>query len=370
MKKISILPLVHRKNEIIAIQFPYDDEIRLYIRELPNIKWSATHRAFYLPNTIDNKKEIYNHLRKKNYFVDYSAFQKKKLSEEKNKSIILPALADSQKNDLLKFEKWLQQNRFSDNTVHTYIEVTAFFLRYMYKKKITQISARLIEQFNYDFIVHPNKSISYQNQCISGIKKYLEYQKINVEELQITRPQKERKLPVVLTIDEVKKLLNAITNLKHKTLLTLLYSAGLRIGEAINLKLVDVDFDRNLIHIKSAKGKKDRYTLLSTNFAILLKDYVSIYKPNNYLFTGQQSNQYSATSSRKILKNNLAKTDIKKSITLHSLRHSFATHLLENGTDIRYIQELLGHSNPKTTMIYTHVSTRSLKNIKNPFDDF
>ena len=148
-----------------------------------------------------------------------------------------------------------------------------------------------------------------------------------------------------------------------------MYSGGLRIGEALNLKVTDIDSKRMLIHIKQAKGKKDRYTLLSLNFLILLRAYYKSYQPKKYLFEGQNGNQYTNSSAQAILKKALKKSNIKKDITLHSLRHSFATHLLENGTDIRYIQELLGHSSPKTTMIYTHVTESSLKKIRNPFDD-
>ncbi|TXE12410.1 tyrosine-type recombinase/integrase, partial [Seonamhaeicola algicola] len=248
-------------------------------------------------------------------------------------------------------------------------EVTTFFLKYCNLKNANTYSTRLIEAFNYDFIVKPNKSISYQNQCINGVKKFLDYKNYEVELLDIKRPRKEKKLPTVLSKDEVKLILNHTYNLKHKTLLSLIYSAGLRIGEAINLRVNNIDSKRMLIHIKSAKGKKDRYTLLSSSFLELLRQYYKQYKPTNYLFEGSGKQQYTSSSAQKILKSAANKSGIVKPITLHTLRHSFATHLLEEGTDIRYIQELLGHSSPKTTMIYTHVTETSIRNIKNPFDN-
>ncbi|WP_407267616.1 tyrosine-type recombinase/integrase [Tenacibaculum maritimum] len=247
--------------------------------------------------------------------------------------------------------------------------MTTFFIRYCLLKNTTDYSVRLIESFNYDFIVREKKSISYQNQCINGIKKYLEYKGIEIDTLNLQRPKKEKRLPMVLSLEEVKQLLDATHNLKHKTLLSLIYSAGLRIGEAINLKVSDIDSKRMLIHIKGAKGKKDRYTLLSPSFLELLRAYYKTYKPKKHLFEGQVKEQYSSTSAQKILKNAANKIGLKKPITLHTLRHSFATHLLENGTDIRYIQELLGHNSPKTTMIYTHVTETSIRKIKNPFDN-
>nr|WP_281229047.1 tyrosine-type recombinase/integrase [Flavobacterium aquiphilum] len=139
-------------------------------------------------------------------------------------------------------------------------------------------------------------------------------------------------------------------------------------SEAINMKMTDIDSQRMLIHVKNAKGKKDRYTLLSTKVLSLLREYYAIYKPKTYLFEGQYGGQYSSRSAQNILQLAVKKAGITKQISLHTLRHSFATHLLESGTDLRYIQDLLGHSSPKTTMIYTHVSSTTLKNIINPFD--
>ena len=289
----------------------------------------------------------------------------------KNPSLInkLPPLIEEQTTQMSQFKKWLEQKRFSENTVNTYVEVTTLFLRYVNFKKIDTITSRSIEQFNYDFIFNTKKSVSYQNQCISGIKHYFDFKNIAVEAFEIKRPNKDKKLPNVLSKAEVKSIFDATQNLKHKTLLSLIYSAGLRIGEAINLKLIDIDFERGLIHIKAAKGKKDRYTLLSQGLIPLLRTYTNHYNPKTLLFEGRFGEPYTQVSARQVLKKSLQSAGIKKYVTLHTLRHSFATHLLESGTDIRYIQELLGHNSPKTTMIYTHVSTTNLKDIKNPFDN-
>ncbi|CAA0168244.1 site-specific tyrosine recombinase/integron integrase [Tenacibaculum maritimum] len=370
MKKVKLSSFLHRNREQIAISFGYDDEVRIHIKKLPDVKWSQTHKTFYIPLTSKNKQELFLHLRAKNWFVDYDQLKiNKKHKVDIINSIKLPVLTVHQRLDLEKFKKWLQQKRLSQNTVNTYAEVTTFFIRYCLLKNTTDYSVRLIESFNYDFIVREKKSISYQNQCINGIKKYLEYKGIKIDMLNLQRPKKEKRLPMVLSLEEVKQLLDATHNLKHKTLLSLIYSAGLRIGEAINLKISDIDSKRMLIHIKGAKGKKDRYTLLSPSFLELLRAYYKTYKPKKYLFEGQVKEQYSSTSAQKILKNAANKIGLKKPITLHTLRHSFATHLLENGTDIRYIQELLGHNSPKTTMIYTHVTETSIRKIKNPFDN-
>tara|TARA_R110002073_G_scaffold14554_1_gene59241 strand:+ start:10997 stop:12121 length:1125 start_codon:yes stop_codon:yes gene_type:complete len=372
MKKIILSPVKLRNKNVVAIQFGYDDEIKNHLKKIEHVFWSRTIRCFYIELSIQNIKTVISHLQSKNWFVDYCQLKptiNRIKKQEKQKSLLQTELTNAYKIEIQKFKKWLFQKRLSENTVNTYVDVTTTYIRYALLKKADLYTTNLVEAFNYDYIFEPNKSISYQNQFISGIKKFFEYKGYAFDEIHIERPRKEKKLPVILSSDELKSIFNTITNLKHKTLLSLLYSAGLRIGEAINLELTDIDSKRMLIHIKQAKGKKDRYTLLSLSFIKILRAYYIAYKPKKYLFEGQTGEKYSNASAQKVLKNAVLKAGIQKTVTLHSLRHSFATHLLEKGTDIRYIQELLGHSSPKTTMIYTHVTETSLKNIKNPFDD-
>lgn len=370
MKSITLLPNTHNGKNIIMIHFPFDREVKNHLKLLSDVKWSQTLKSFYTIDSSRTRSLLFNHIRLKKWFVNYDELKKNVISPLKeNQKLQLPTLTDSLNLELPKFKKWLQQKRLSKNTVNTYLEVTTYFLRYTILKKVEPYSVKSIEQFNYDFIFRANKSVSYQNQCINGIKKFLLFKGVEVDLLNIERPKKEKQLPAVLSVEEIKTIFNNLTNLKHKTLLSLLYSGGLRIGEALNLKIDDIDSKRMLIHIKQAKGKKDRYTLLSFSFLKLLREYYLAYKPKVFLFEGQKGKQYSNASAQAVLKKSLKNTNISKKVTLHTLRHSFATHLLENGTDIRYIQELLGHSSPKTTMIYTHVSQTSLKNIKNPFDE-
>lgn len=371
MNTITLESFTHNSKRCIAIKFEFNSAVKACLKSIEGVAWSQTQNTYYIANSTQNKQRLYKALRLKNYYVDYSSLSpNKKTLKPKTKlaRITLPKLDDLKKNNLIRYKKWLEQRRLSTNTINTYVEVTAFFLRYAQLKK-QPISVRLIEQFNYDFIVKPNKSISYQNQCISGIKKYLEYTGLVLTAIDIERPRKAKTLPEILSSNDVKAMLDSILNLKHKTLLSLVYSAGLRIGEALSIRITDIDSTRMVIHIKSAKGNKDRYTLLSKNFLDLLRLYYKAYKPKDLLFEGQDGALYSRSSAQSILKKAAKKANITKPITLHTLRHSFATHLLENGTDIRYIQTLLGHSSPKTTMIYTHVSETSLRNIKNPFDN-
>jgi integrase/recombinase XerD len=174
----------------------------------------------------------------------------------------------------------------------------------------------------------------------------------------------------VLSKEEIKLILNAHSNIKHKTMLSMIYSCGLRCGELLALQPVHIDSKRNIVLLKNAKGKKDRIVPLSPKILEILRDYYEIYKPTTYLFEGQTAGRpYDSRSLQLILKQALVKAKIKKPVTLHWLRHSYATHLLESGTDLRYIQELLGHNSSKTTEIYTHVSTKNIQQIKSPFDD-
>ena len=368
---ITLKPLFHKNEHQIGINFDYDEAVKRHVMAFKGVKWSKTHKQFYVVNTSENLHFLFKHLNTNGYYVDYNDFKKMKkpIAPIVKKSIILPGLSELQKTELERFKKWMLQKRLSLNTINTYAEVTAQFLRYLNLKNRAEINVKLIETFNYEYIVAPGKSVNYQNQCINGIKKYLAYKNTDIEALNIERPRKERYLPEVLSLEDIKSILNHTHNLKHKTLLSLVYSAGLRIGEAINLRITDIDSKRMLIHVKMAKGKKDRYTLLSPLFLQLLKEYYRVYKPKDYLFEGQDGGRYTASSAQVVLKNSVRLAGISgRRITLHTLRHSFATHLLESGTDLRYIQTLLGHSSPKTTMIYTHVSESRIQNIKNPFD--
>lgn len=262
---------------------------------------------------------------------------------------------------------------YSLSTINTYYY---FLLRFINSFKHDNISK--INNFNSEIIntYHQNmmaeKSFSEQtiNQSVNAIKNY--YSNIlgkTIEINQVVRPKLGRKLPKVWNKDEIQQIFNSITNIKHKALLYLVYGSGLRIGEALNLKIADIDSNRMLINICKAKGKKDRSTIMGETTLNTLREYYKKYKPKDFLFEGQFGGKYSSASAGKILTKAIAKAKVPKRGGLHSLRHSFATHLLESGTDLRYIQVLLGHNSSKTTEIYTHVSNKNLRQIKSPLDD-
>ena len=272
---------------------------------------------------------------------------------------------------LQKFSYWLKSKRYSENTIKTYTEALKSFLIFFKTKEIASITNEDVVYYNNNYILKNNLSYTYQNQLVSAIKLYFKtIQNVSLELDKIHRPKREKVLPNVLSKEEVKAILNAHANTKHKMMLSLIYSCGLRCGELLALKPVHIDSKRNIIMVKNSKGKKDRIVPLSPKILEMLREYYLAFKPKNYLFEGQTvGNPYDNRSLQQVLKQALTKVGITKPVTLHWLRHSYATHLLESGTDLRYIQELLGHNSSKTTEIYTHVSTKSIQQIKSPFDD-
>ncbi|MDG1351220.1 MAG: tyrosine-type recombinase/integrase [Crocinitomicaceae bacterium] len=262
----------------------------------------------------------------------------------------------------------LRYKRYSPNTISTYISCLEQFNRFIEREKL-QINEPVIYQYLMG-LVAKGYSRSSQNQHINAIKFYLEkVLRQKQKSYYIERPLKKKMLPTVLSEQEIQLIFSNIKNLKHKAILSLIYSCGLRIGEALNLTINDLDSDRMLISIRSGKGEKDRMVPMASNVLKLLRVYYKEYKPVNYLFNGNDNSPYSATSVRNVLKRAVYKSYIKKNVTPHTLRHSYATHLLEKGTDLRFIQVILGHSSVKTTEIYTHVSTKNLRAIKSPIEE-
>lgn len=264
----------------------------------------------------------------------------------------------------------LQQKRYSENTIKTYLSYFENFLEHFKEEELDDISIDQINRYILDLIAKRNISRSQQNQRINAIKFY--YEKVlgrATEYYNIERPRQDRKLPDVLSKDEVGDMLKATKNLKHKTIIALIYSCGLRRNESINMKISDIDSKRMLIKIRGAKGKKDRYVQLSPNVLPLLREYYLKEKPEVWIFEGTPGKQYSPVSVYNVVKNSAKKAGIRKRVYPHILRHSYATHHLEQGTDLRFIQVWLGHDSSKTTEIYTHVSNNSFTKFKNPFDD-
>jgi site-specific recombinase XerD len=252
----------------------------------------------------------------------------------------------------------LKYLNYSDRTIKSYL----FYINQFLENNKTSPSRLTSQDFqsyldNYNFT-----SVSQQNQIINAIRFLYKYGlDKKYDKVSFKRPKSEKKLPKVIDGDFIKEQLSKIENLKHKTILSLTFSVGLRVSEVINLKIEDIDSKRMIIHIKNAKGRKDRIVPLSQNILQLLREYYKEYKPNTYLFNGQNNLKYSSGSCNKIVKRYLG-----EEYHIHQLRHSCFTNLLENGTDLRIIQKIAGHNNVKTTEIYTHVSNQLLSKINLP----
>ncbi|HAA23795.1 MAG TPA: integrase [Cytophagales bacterium] len=267
------------------------------------------------------------------------------------------------------FRKILEVKRYSSNTIASYISALRLIKGALKTPAWEQVTEPDLFQVIYTLIHHKKASVSYQKQLIMATQLF--YREVYQRTLHLDQmlPQKRPKtLPVVLSVEEVKSMLVSLTNKKHKALLSVLYAGGLRVGELLRLRLEDVDSARMIIHIRQSKGQKDRQVPLTQPLLSLLREYFTAYRPKDYLFEGPKGKPYSATSVNAIIKRVGKAQGITKKISAHTFRHSYATHLLEKGTDIRVIQQLLGHNSLKTTMIYTHVSNTLLGQVGSPID--
>jgi len=279
-------------------------------------------------------------------------------------------LNETQQEEIKLYEQYLRGQRYAKSSIESYKMFVQSFLGYYKDKKSAYITLRDIHRYNYEVIIKNHYSISYQRQFISAIKLFFDYvTHCTFDTAELERPRKESKLPSVLSKAEIRQILVCTTNLKHKAILRTIYSAGMRVGELLNLYIGDVDADRMQIHIKNAKGKKDRYVKLAKANFMVVQRYLHQYTPNLYLFEGPDGGKYSSSSVRQILRRSCKKAGISKHVTPHTLRHSYATHMLELGIDLRYVQAFLGHKKPETTMIYTHISSEKVDQMVNPLDE-
>lgn len=270
---------------------------------------------------------------------------------------------------LKDFEKLLTIKGYSHNTINVYINALRLLQHSGKFKDWSRLADTFLQDLCFSLFYHKKMSYAYQKQVIGATQLFYKLvydRQVSLSVLSVTR--KAFKLPVVLSKQEVTSLIRVTDNLKHKAILVTIYSLGLRVGELIQLKVKDLDGSRGVVTIYNAKGKKDRQLMFPENLRKLLREYFRKYQPREYLFEGQTSASYSRSSALKIVKRSTKKAGIQKPVTLHTLRHSFATHLLEGGTDIRVIQKLLGHNSIKTTMIYTHVASDQIVKVKSPID--
>ncbi len=342
---------IHRNKEVIFIRFVSNPELNIRVRKLVGVQWSQSQKAWYV---IDNAQ----------YREKFGLQAKPILNKD-----AIANIHEINQPAMLKYVETLQLKAYSLSTINTYRNEFAQLLQALKGNKVDDLDAERLRSYFLYCINDLKLSENTMHSRINAVKFYFE-QILKREKffMEIPRPKKPSILPKVIDVKDIKKLLAVTDNLKHNTMLKLCYGMGLRVSEIVNLKITDIDSQRMQVLIEQAKGKKDRYVNLPQSILEQLRAYFKAYKPKKYLFEGQYGEQYSIRSCQKVFQEAMQKAKINKKVGIHGLRHSFATHLLENGTDVKFIQELLGHNDIKTTLRYTHVSKKSLANIKSPLD--
>jgi len=361
-KSLLVVRFNHGRIRLI---FEYDRGMVEQVKLHPLYSWDSETRSWTLPHTekILSKLSYYCSIHdwKYRYVEDLAQINRKPRPK--------PGETAEYKKCPVAFLEKLTVLRYSPRTIKVYSECFTEFINYFHEKDLGNLTSADIMTYLHYLVEDRCISTSYQNQAINAIKFY--YEKIagrNRETFYLERPRREKFLPEVMSEEEVKAVIGCINNLKHKCLIMTTYSAGLRVAELLNLRISDIDSNRMLIRVSQGKGRRDRVTLLSSKLLELLRKYYIQYHPREYLFEGISGGKYAERSVQNVLKRACSEAGIRKHVTMHTLRHSFATHLLEHNTDLRYIQELLGHSSPKTTQIYTHITTRGLDQLKSPLD--
>ena len=360
---LRLLVIRYAKGRIRLI-FKYDAKLIALIKTIPFYYYDMEGQWWTLPHLDSVLNDLKKYCSENSLKLDYR-------DEWVNQKVLLRKKITGYENVACppQFEEKLKTMRYSESTVRNYCSALKEFIHFNREKQIDQLKPEDIEKFLLYITEKRNVSTSYHNISICAIKFYYEkvLQRPQVT-YQVNRPRREKILPEVLGEEDIRRILSVVDNLKHKCILMTIYSGGLRLSEVVGLRISDIDSGRMMIFIKGAKGNKDRYTILSKELLKWLREYYKKEKPVTWLFEGVTGGQYSMRSVQNIMKEAVKKAGIKKHATVHTLRHSFATHMLENGTDLRYIQNLLGHNSSKTTEIYTHITTKGIEQLTSPFD--
>jgi integrase/recombinase XerD len=381
MITIILEPLFHRGEERIALIFSVSKKLYDAIKRVQDMRWSSSHRRWHMPCTREaceslalyvqdlavlDVSSVKTYLQQKNTLLPPPS---PKVHYTQAKMMLMYPLSEVNLEALKQFRDLLVLKGYSENTIRNYINEFHHLLRLLGKQPVYELEKQHILSYLLWLLEKQGYSETHVHTTVNAVKFYFEkVLKREAEFYDLPRPKKPFKLPSVLAESEVLEMILRIDNLKHRCMLMAGYSAGLRVSEIVALKLRDIDSKRMMIHIRNAKGKKDRMVPLSQVFLDNLRAYYKIYTPKEYIFEGQHGGKYSMRSVQKIVQQAKVKSGIWKTGGTHMLRHSYATHLLETGTDIRIIQELLGHNSITTTMRYTHVSKKDIGRIESPLD--
>jgi len=361
MRTILTERVLHKKEKRVKLIFNFDVEIMRILKSFEDVSWSSTMNCWH----ISNKESYLSDLQKK--FKDVALIIEKSTIDTNNAT---KDYSLDHSEAIEQFEMYLRNRRYSEQTVKNYIRRIEHFLKFYNNKSIELLTNEDVQTFNYECIIKKKASYALQKQFVSSLKLFLNV--VNESKIEIDKVERakgSRKLPEVFSKKQIEKIIKGTQNQKHKTMLLITYGCGLRRSEIGNIRISDINSERKLLLIRKAKGTKDRFVPLSEKLIEILRVYYKSYKPQKYLFETAPGKPYPGESAHKVFKRALEVSGIQKNAGIHSLRHSYATHLLENGTDLRYIQEILGHKSSKTTEIYTHVSKNNISNINSPADD-
>jgi len=364
-RSIRVEKLTLNGADRLALFFPFDRQLMAKAKSC-GASWCRLNRCWHVPHAAHAVNNLFKTFRGVAW-LDVSALRKvhpRTHARPNAKGTVKP-----QASLPSGYMETLIRRRYSVRTQQQYTSHFRAFMAFYPECEPENLTETDIHRYLLHLVKIKQVSSSTQNGVINAIKFY--YEKVLGQEKReywIDRPRTEKRLPIVASEDEVLRLIAASGNIKHETVISMLFSTGIRRSELLNLRIADINLDRTQVFVRGGKGKKDRYTSLSKTLSHTLRQYLVAYKPRYWLFEGPRQRQYSATSVAAIVKRARVRAGITTHITPHVLRHSFATHLMERGVDLRQIQQLLGHSSLKTTQRYTHVSDISLQRILNPLD--
>jgi integrase/recombinase XerD len=367
MEKVKLSLKLLKGVQMLIIRVPYNQDLIKIVKNIPDVHWNPLEKIWFTRNSSEKVEKVFSLFAGK-AILDVS--HPHLLRALKNRSLF-GQLTIEDEQIIRNFESWMKEKRYRKSTMENYLSSLRRFLRFTKPKSLSEINEEDMNRYVNQYILPNGLSYNFQNLTVTAVKLFFKnvYKtEFNADDLE--RPRKQTRLPEILSVEEVRRLLSVHRNIKHRLMLRLIYACGLRRSELLNLKPGDINGERKVLFIRQSKGNKDRMVRLPPKLLKELREYYKLERPEIYLFEGQKKGMpYSPTSLMEVLKSALKKAGIKKHFTLHGLRHCYATHLLESGTGIRQIQELLGHKSSKTTEIYTHVSKNTIRSIRSPYED-
>lgn len=366
--------ITHKNKEWILLKSEYNAQLNKIFRTLNFVKFSNTHKSWYLPKNKELLKQVVEKTKTiatiNTQQLKVTIAQQAQKTTQKLQVVKQGRISEYNINEFQKYLQMLTLKGYSPNTVNTYKNEFSVYLQTLGQVNANTLNPQRVKdylQYCFDKLKLTESSI---HSRMNALKFYYE-QVLKRDKFfwEIPRPKKRLILPKVISEEKILQYLFTVENIKHRTILLIAYSAGLRVSEVVNLKTTDIDTDRMQIFIQNAKGKKDRIVPLSKTIKALLDVYRQEFNPQNWLFEGQTKElAYSVRSAQIIFREACTQLKLPKNVGFHSLRHSYATHLLDNGTDVKYIQQLLGHNDIKTTLRYLHVTNKDVKKIESPLD--